>query len=1190
MLYFSGADYFYQKTIIKNNFRTLVMVIQNGLFRTFQRIYREVTMDYNTENIWKDILLKNAEGNKFKNTITIPQIDKVSRKKYQIFEILVAETLARISPDVIWEVTHGSKDGGVDIIGLHNSTFKTPFLKETPQQLTLGQIKRRNKGYRLDLFRDDIIKMYEYYTSNYTSKGKSLFQLIFVISTDNISNLNNLKKDLQKELEDKSHIRFVANISSPINLIDASDIIKYWKLNLSFASGILEDVLSREQMEAFQSYLMKLEVNWISVRVEGNICNRINEKFVYCVTIISDIKELPIHLNIEWKRNSDNIQLLYPLQFITSNPSGYELNITNEYRMSLCFRGLQEGVQNLGKLIISSDDNSYVQEIELNNVNIQNDIFPIYQVAPNKEISEILEKAIDNENPTCDAFAVTGCGGIGKSSLISDIFVRAANRKYLCIDVQHFHIMANGSEFWSEIFLQIYSQYYHKILYEDKITEYTKEFLGSAFQTSWEKDISALLNNGTYYVGNMVECLVSVLCRAAQNHNILIWLSDMHWMSENTGELLRKVIDTLKGNQSFLCHKIIFLVEGRANEMLLVEHKYRYPFAWNNFLTKTGIEVMKMNLWKRNESKRFIIALLHCNQNKVNSSTKIKELTEFLLEYCNGVPMHILEQLKYLIIKNKIFLKSDGSLVVEDANWKGLFSDDIKELIQLRIQYYREKYSELMDYVIIMARLSNYQVSYISTYVLTKMRICCPGLDALIMEMGFLNIENNHITFLHEYYNMELRKLEVNEAQIVRKILKWCNELPLKDIAVELCRIELAFMDTELDYDDVCKKIRLLLSTIEGDDSKVILYEHLLKVPKEILKKNEYYKHHIYFELAQVIVRSGDWNFAKDYLLKIINECNENSSDYAYYKALAYQDLANIDSGQLLLDESIEYVRKGLADIEKGITLFPNDYNRLSRAKELLLERLSICQLFSGDLENALITQNTAFKSARKRCDYYMMFRIDYERGGTRLHTNVKDGIQRLKKRYNESLECMTLYEEEPTLIHAMLLVGKLMNAKKIRNKKKMEEIYNESMKLEYSIQDRSYNYAASINLQTAACARLIQTDSVEEAFPIFIKSLEKAIDSNLDELLWKCYINIAQCYLFLGKKEEAVHYADKCNHIIESMRQMNPNSRERLDKLYALPVACANNIHNGGNNHLSHDGLQIHNITWNNLTFFIMN
>lgn len=1147
-------------------------------------------MNSNAKIIWKDILLKNVEGNKYKNTKTISPADRLSKRKYQIFEILVAETLARINPDINWKVTHGNNDGGVDIIGLHNSEFKTPFLKEMPQQLTLGQIKRRNKGYRSDLFRDDIVKMYEYYTSNYVAEGKSLFQLIFVVSTDNSTNLDNLKKNLQKELDDRNHIRFVANVSSPINLIDASDIIKYWKLNFNFVRNILEDILSEEQMATFQRYLSELEINWISVRVEGNSYNRINKEFLHCVTITSDIKELPMHLKIKWEGGSDNIQLLYPLQLITSSPVSYELDIVNEYRLPLCFRGLQEGTHNLGKLIISSDDDSYTQEVELKNVDIQKDLFPIYQVAPNKDIAEILEKKINNNHPDCDVFAITGCGGIGKSSLISDIFVKAANLGYLCIDTQHSHTTVNDSGFWSEIFLQIYSQYYHKILYEDKIIEYTEGFLESGFNFAWRADIFGLLNNAPYIVSNIVECLVSVLCKVAHKHNILFWLSDMHWMSENTEELLRKIISTLKNNHTYLSHKIVFLIEGRKNEMLLVEHKFRYPYAWNNFLSKMEITDLEMNLWDSKDSKRFIIALLHSDRNNVNNATQLKELAEYLLEYCNGVPMHILEQLKYLILQNKIFLKSDGSIVIENTRWKDLFSDDITKLIQMRIHYYRTKYSDLMDYIIIIAKLSNYLEPSVLAYVLKKMRICYPNLNALTMEMGFLNTENDNITFLHEHYNMELRKLEVQDHRIIREILERYNKLHSNNITIELCRIELMLMDTEIDYDSVCKKIkRLFLSPIE-DSFKAILYEYLLKIPQEILFQNALHRYQILFDLAQVFIRSGNWNFAKENLLKIINECYENSEDYAYYEALAYQDLANIASGQLLLDESIDYVRTGLTKIEKWIAIFPQNNNRLVLAKELLLERLSICQLFSGDLENALNTQNTAFKSARKRQDKYMQLRIDYERGGTRLHTNLNNGIQRLKKRYAEALECTTLFEEEASLIHAMLLVGKLLKENTIRRKKKMEEIYNESMQLEYSIQDKAYNYTASINLQTAACARLIQTDSVDEALPIFIKSLEKAMDSNLDELLWKCYINIAQCYLFKGEKEDAVHYANKCKCIMESMQRMNFRCQKSLQQLYALPSVCVDNILADEKNPLCYDGLQIHNIIWNDLIFFIMN
>ena len=190
--------------------------------------------------VWKEILLKNIKGEYFKNVKTIPKTPDALKKKYQIFEILIAETLANVYPDIKWEVTSGSKDDGIDISGIFSPKLQTPFVKEKIEQLILGQIKRRNKGYRFDHFRTDIDKMFDHYASNYTAKGKSLFQLLFIISTDNNNNVDNLKSDLANEFEHKKHLRFVANISSPINIIDATDIIRYWKINYGFIKKILE--------------------------------------------------------------------------------------------------------------------------------------------------------------------------------------------------------------------------------------------------------------------------------------------------------------------------------------------------------------------------------------------------------------------------------------------------------------------------------------------------------------------------------------------------------------------------------------------------------------------------------------------------------------------------------------------------------------------------------------------------------------------------------------------------------------------------------------------------------------------------------------------------------------------------------------------------------------------------------------
>lgn len=123
------------------------------------------------------------------------------------------------------------------------------------------------------------------------------------------------------------------------------------------------------------------------------------------------------------------------------------------------------------------------------------------------------------------------------------------------------------------------------------------------------------------------------------------------------------------------------------------------------------------------------------------------------------------------------------------------------------------------------------------------------------------------------------------------------------------------------------------------------------------------------------------------------------------------------------------------------------------------------------------------------------------------------------------------LFVEEPALIHAMELVGKLLKAWHEPDLSAIQNIYDKSMELDILIKNKGYNYGASINLQTARCANLCMTNDIESTIPLFMKSLEKAVDANLDELLWKCYLNISQCYQHIGASEEAYLCPKVYNH-----------------------------------------------------------
>ena len=193
--------------------------------------------------MWKHILLKNLPGTVFRNCRTINEADR--DHKFQVFEVLITETLAIIDPTTRWTSVPVTGDSGVDFIG-EREELKTPYLLNRPAEIVLGQIKRRSMGYDKAAFRYDIIRMIEYYNENYAPQ-KTLFQIVHVLSTDRNTN--------PKQWLENASYPYVQYHVSPIN---ALDFFRFWRIEQRFFLHLLEGVCSQKEQQVIVDYPVKL--------------------------------------------------------------------------------------------------------------------------------------------------------------------------------------------------------------------------------------------------------------------------------------------------------------------------------------------------------------------------------------------------------------------------------------------------------------------------------------------------------------------------------------------------------------------------------------------------------------------------------------------------------------------------------------------------------------------------------------------------------------------------------------------------------------------------------------------------------------------------------------------------------------------------------------------------------------------
>ncbi len=1092
--------------------------------------------------IWKDLLLKNKKGIEFINARTISEADR--DKKFQVFEVLITETLAIIDPETEWHSLPVQGDEGVDFIG-EIQQIKVPYIIGRSPEVVLGQIKRRKGTYTKDNFHLDIIKIIEYYSSQY-AKDSALFEIIHVLSTD--SNV-----DLSQWME---NITFPYT-SYKILPVNALDFLRFWKINSNFIPWELSSIYSAQQLQPLLDYIDNLQENWddlIQVHIKSDSFARIDDEIAVKIKIVSTV-DLSLSLFAEWIPPEDRsrIVLLYPSNIIKNNICRYVINVYRELCVTMRLKCIVSGKKNLGTINIYSSSGILICSKELGWIDIRPGIADKYFSLPFEKSLIGIKRALKAEAlKKFHAFALLGQGGIGKTKMAQELILFAQNENYYPVEIQNTNDFHKSRNLILDMIMKLVNFENQVIISYEKIHEKLRTKLGANFSVEWNLSV---LN---YILGedinendleNIAKCILTLFIVQLHHQPLFIWFSDMHWASKETIILLQKLLNLLKLNNDFLNHHLLLLFEGRDGDTLQVEEKVIFPHKWLEFSKDENIKCYKLGTWTDEDSLEFIKMLV--NPFNKPQSPDIKALIQLLMKYSSGNPMHIKELLRFLNEKRNIHIGEDGTLTLINPNLSlGSNNFELSEIILKRINFFQEKYPDIIDYYIMLS-VTTCNEKEMYGYVHKQLVKRYFDYELLEKDIGIVSAEHAEKIFLHEYYKELLNKQYVKNDSLVDGFIKYYEKHCLDSIDSSIDIIMLQLLKDDIEFTFIAQELQRILKKC-NDYQALKCYQILLRLPSKyrfFIREEE-----IYFQMSDIVIRIASWKDSQAYLKKILKlKHTESDLEGELYQIIACKNLGNMYGVTLELEESLAICMEGIKRIV--IHIEKDDFSDVTlqaefeRQYEMLLNRIAVSYWFAGQPETSAPYQKKALSLAQKRNDIYAIAHTLYETGMRQLHQDVQLGIQNIKKALEILPEKDKFTErQEKYLVETELLIGQLLLYAENNNVNFLFSTRNESEELCRKLLEENANYESALcNVVNGICN--IMLGEYKIAVNRFFTALNSSNLGEFNTLRWKIYLNIAETFLLLydqtndpSLQEQAVRYAKCGRDILHAAKETNKN------------------------------------------------
>lgn len=1109
---------------------------------------------------WKKTLLKTVKGKCFFNTKTITA--EYKEKNFQIFEVLITETLAVMDPTVSWITLPVGDDDGIDFRGIRKA-IPNPYIKYAPQ-LILGQVKRRTGRYRKDEFKYDIVKIVDHFNEK-ESSAYTLAEIIHIISSDEPIHFDTLMNGLSYNYR-SFHI-------APINAVD---FFKYWALHPRMIYLLLQNVLAEDEIRQLLMEFSLTEFNWKKSIIINEMAvdeAYIGREMIWEIYIKSDI-DLSFILYAELILNDDivgKIHVTYPYNILKEAPGQFQFILFHEYILRIHLLPSSPAECSLGKLRIYTESGAVIQELELGHVHINNIFTPFFYPGPNINILNTLNAEIIQKPFNGLAFyVITGAGGIGKSTLIHEAMLEAQNHQYDSIHIIHEQNHENDRGIIYELFMFLVNQNIENMPLFEEAYEIIKRYLGCNFQPHWEKTlIDFFTEKDNVDLNLLLEILVFLFISKSSNNSIFVWISDLHWCQKESIHILQMLLNKIRTFRTYFSNKIILVFEGRSYETVKVHNKIYYPDDWNNFATDIKAVHLQVENWSSEDSKEYLNMLINTQEGSSEYEERKEVLINNLLTYSGGNPFHMNEIVKYLYEKKELEIDENGYLHLTILIPRVKYEGRIVNIIQDRIRVYKKQYSIIMDILIIMANIcETNRYAFINRALKTVSNIP-DNIYNIINEMGFVQIERGKIKFQHEYYYHEIKESKIEDEENIIIAIKEYDRYASLNNPLDLITLNM-LLDVP-NYTTIIKCMESILSGTGNESDKLEAYYNALQFPGSLLKSIGLSMCDIYYNIGLLLIKVGSITEAiKNF--EEINKIVASDPTTILYKILADKQLANVYGISLYLDQSVKNSKKALdrvnyyIDRTMELKFSKGQIAELLRQKSLILSRLAVSYWFSGQLEKAAPLYDKALEIAQVQKDTYAISHILYEQGIFLIHTDAVQGTALIKRGldlFPGRVEYTTWYEYELILVEYM--IGQLVIWSKQTDMDKFptdieQKIETICMRLGIGVS----NYEAAL-CQILNGIRFLAKNNLENALNCFFASIDCCKMSNMKVILWKNYLNIAQVYSVLGSletkivqqkyyKSQTIFFAAKAEQILQQTLQQNPLHRDSINALYQLP------------------------------------